>query len=89
MIVIIKLHIRVIFRNTFSLHTKQEVIRYPCNNCDYQATTKGNLQTHIQSTHEGIKFPCKECEYQATQQIHLQTHIKLKHKGIRGRCLEI
>ena len=35
MIVIIKLHIRVIFRNTFSPNTKQEVINYPCNDCDW------------------------------------------------------
>ena len=28
-----------------------EGIKYPCNQCDYQATTQSNLQKHIQSKH--------------------------------------
>ena len=30
--------------------SKHEGIKYPCNQCDYQALQQGNLQTHIQST---------------------------------------
>ena len=26
-------------------------IKYPCNQCDYQATKRGNLQKHIQRKH--------------------------------------
>ena len=31
--------------------SKHEGVKYPCNQCDYQATTQGNLQRHIQSQH--------------------------------------
>ena len=58
MIVIIKLHIRVIFRNTFSLHTKQEVIMYPCNDCDYQLSSlvlESSSETYSVKQ-EGIKY---------------------------------
>ena len=40
------------------IQSKHEGIKYPCNQCDYQATKQGSLQTHIQSKHEGIKYPC-------------------------------
>ena len=47
---------------------------------DYQATTQGSLQRHIQSTHEGIKYPCNQCDSQFTQQSHLKIHILCSHK---------
>ena len=31
--------------------SKHEGIKYPCNQCDYQATRKDHLKTHIQSKH--------------------------------------
>merc|ERR1712189_9619 len=57
----------------------QESIKYPCQQCDYQATRSYNLQLHIKSKHEGIKYPCQHCDYQATQSVNLQRHIKVKH----------
>ena len=40
--------------------------KYPCSNCDYQATAKGNLAKHQRIVHEWVKYPCGKYEYQAT-----------------------
>ena len=31
--------------------SKHEGIKYPCNQCDYQATQQGDLKKHIQRKH--------------------------------------
>ena len=56
-------------------------IKFPCEQCDYKATFKGNLLTHIKSTHEGVKFPCEHCDYKATEKGSLSKHIKSIHEG--------
>ena len=48
--------------------------------CQYQATTSGNLRTHVQSKHEGVKYACMHCDYQATTTGSLKRHIDSKHK---------
>ena len=58
---------------------KVSSIKYPCNQCDYQATQQSNLETHILSKHEGIKYPCNQCDYQATKRGHLKRHIQSIH----------
>ena len=58
-----------------------EGIKYPCDQCDYQATDSGNLQRHIQSKHECIKYPCNQCDSKLTRRSHLKSHIKAKHSG--------
>ena len=57
-----------------------ENIRHPCEQCDYQATTKGNLTVHVQFKHEGKKYPCKICGYQATTLSNYNKHLKCVHK---------
>ena len=42
-----------------------EGIKYPCGQCEYQATSKRNLDQHKKSVHEGIKYPCEQCELYA------------------------
>ena len=49
-------------------------MKYPRGQCDYQATTKGDLDKHRRSVHEGIKYPCGQCEYQATQKGNRDKH---------------
>ena len=75
-------------RSTMMKHyrSRHEGIKYPCNQCDYQATQPGNLQIHIQAKHEGIKYPCNQCDYQTTTQGNLQTHFQAKHEGIKYPC---
>ena len=71
----------VMVRHYRSVH---EGVKYQCNQCDYRATGRGNLQRHIQSKH--FKFSCNQCIYQATEMNHLQTHIKSQHEGVKYPC---
>jgi len=41
-------------------------MKYPCGQCEYQATTKGSLYRHKRSVHEGMEYPYRQCEHQAT-----------------------
>ena len=40
----LKIHIELVHEN----------IKYPCNHCEYKATEKGNLKTHIESVNEKV-----------------------------------
>ena len=62
------------------IQSQHEGIKYACDQCDYQATTQGNLRVHIQSKHEGIKYACDQCDQQFTKQRSLNTHIQSKHQ---------
>ena len=57
----------------------REVVKYACDQCDYQFTRQSNLTEHIKSKHEGVKYACDQCDYQFTQKSNLRTHIKNKH----------
>ena len=59
-------------------------VKFPYNQCNYKATRKDSLLTHIQSKHEGVRFPCPRCNYKATQMENLLTHINSIHEGIKG-----
>ena len=67
---------------------KHQNIKYPCDQCSYQATTQGSLKQHIRAKHEGIKYPCPECDYQATEKGSLKKHIQSKHENISYACNE-
>ena len=54
------------------------VIIEPFDQCDYQATKKGDLKRHIESIHEGVHYTCDQCEYKATQKGDLRKHVKSK-----------
>jgi transcriptional regulator NrdR family protein len=41
--------------------------RYQCEQCDYQATQKGDLTKHHQSVHVGRKHTCQECGQKFTE----------------------
>ena len=53
--------------------------RYPCDNCEYKATTKSYLKKHKQSKHEGMRYSCDDCEYSATSQYLLKKHSERDH----------
>ena len=59
-----------------------------CPQCDYKATTKVSIQTHIRSTHYREFFPCPtlECEFKTSQKTYLQKHIKAIHEGLTLSC---
>ena len=37
------------------IRAAHEGVKYPCEECEYQATQKGDLDRHRKSVHEGIK----------------------------------
>ena len=61
---------------------------YPCNLCEYKATTQGILKTHNESVHENVQYTCNLCEYKRKQQGHLNTHIESVHKKVRYHCIQ-
>ena len=63
-------------------------LKYACNQCDRQFTTKSNQTQHIQSAHEDVKYACIQCDYQATHTSSLTKHIQSKHEGVRYVCNE-
>ena len=60
----------------YHIRSKHEGIRYPCDQCDYKATDKGNLMKHIKSIHEGIRYPCGQCTHKAISKGYLKMHIE-------------
>ena len=55
-------------------------MKYPCDKCEYAATTPYGLRSHIENIHEGIKkHPCNKCEYATTTAHKLKKHISNKH----------
>ena len=64
-------------------------MKYPCGQCEYQATRKDNLDQNKRSVHDGIKYPCQQCEHQATTKSDLERHRRLVHKGIKQAGAEL
>ena len=58
---------------------KHEGIRYPCDQCEFAATSMSNLKVHKEAKHEGIRYPCDECEYITAYAAELKKHKKSKH----------
>ena len=58
------------------LKSKHQGVKYPCDQCDYKATQKGDLLRHLKSIHEGVKYPCGQCDYKATERSSLSRHFK-------------
>jgi rubredoxin len=36
-------------------------MKYQCKACNYQATQKGDLNTHVKSKHIKQNYPCPDC----------------------------
>ena len=55
--------------------------------CDYLATDKSILRTHIRSVYEGKIFPCELYAYLASYESSLlRTHIKSIHEEEKFPC---
>ena len=63
---------------------------HPCPKCDYKATYKRCLQSHIELIHREncyhlcngipISNPCPKCDYKATYKCSLKSHIESIHR---------
>lgn len=52
---------------------------FPCQKCEYQATTTGNLKVHKNAKHDKIRFRCNLCSWTGSQSGMVKTHKKQKH----------
>ena len=61
------------------VHEKLKIFK--CRHCDYESSTKGNLDTHMRGVHHKIKaYNCDHCNYSATTKGNLYQHLKGVHK---------
>ena len=51
-----------------------EWVKYPCKQCNHQASSKPNLAHHQRAVHQGVKKPCRQCIYQATTKVRGKSH---------------
>ena len=56
---------------------------YSCDKCEYKATQKGNLKTHIASIHSKVTY---SCENKSNLKLILKTHIESIHSKITYSC---
>ena len=68
-----------------SVHKK---IKYPCGECEFQASQKKVLDNHIKSIHKQAKYPCNVCDFQASQKPALYSHIQSTH-GIQEESIHV
>ena len=59
---------------------------FSCEQCQYKATRKVHLLSHMESVHEGTTFPCEQGDYKARCKSELLKHIKSIHEGVKFQC---
>ena len=60
--------------------------RYPCGQCDYQATEKGILDKYVKSKHLKQNYLCTDCDKQFRQYSNLRRHKQSAHNDKRYPC---
>ena len=70
----------------YNCEAVHEGIKYPCWQCEHEATSKGSLALHKRAVHEGIKYPCGQCQYEATTKDSLTQHRRAVHEGLKYPC---
>ncbi|KAL8591981.1 hypothetical protein ACOMHN_020459 [Nucella lapillus] len=55
--------------------------RYLCTKCDFSATNKGTIESHIYRHIPGVTFKCGYCESEFTGLISALTHVKNSHNS--------
>ena len=68
------------------MNVHERLLMYDCSQCDYQATTKGNLKIHTDALHEGVRHACNQCGMQFTQPNSLKDHIQSVHEDVMFSC---
>ena len=76
-----------VHKSQLKSHTENhQGVRYPCNNCDYKATTRGSLKKHCMRSHDGIKYFCDKCDHISNSQSYLRRHQRTEHENFRFFC---
>ena len=68
---------RTLERHVVSLHTD---IKFKCNFCDFETSSKDSLTRHTQAKHEGRTFSCIFCDFKSTLKKGVRKHMKRIHK---------
>ena len=68
--------------------SRKYVVKYKCEQCDYETKQSRYLRNHVESVHEGVRYPCNQCDYKATREDSLKQHKEYKHEGVRYSCDE-
>jgi KRAB domain-containing zinc finger protein len=58
---------------------------FPCEACNYVATTNKNLRVHIESVHDGIRYRCDQCDQTMTREEGLKRHKEKIHGLGKGQ----
>ena len=74
---------RILSEKGMTVNRVYKEVMYDCNQCDYTATLKGNLTTHIKLFHGKMKYLCNQCNFIFTLQGNLTIHIQLVHEGVK------
>ena len=53
--------------------------RFQCDQCDYSASTTGNLKIH-KGIHTGVKYTCDICNYTSLRPSDIKRHSLKKNK---------
>ena len=61
------------------LQTQHVGFRFPCNQCEHQATTKKRLKIHHDNEHDGVRYTCDQCDFKSKRMQHLQKHKQNMH----------
>ncbi len=62
---------------------------FKCTQCDYAATTKGQITVHVARKHTDVRpFPCGQCDSKFVTNSELQKHILQKHTNIRPHACD-
>ena len=56
-------------------------IKYKCDDCDYQASSKKMLKRHEEKKHSGLTFGCNICVFRGNTKKHLKLHTQRTHLG--------
>lgn len=58
------------------MHASHDNICYPCDQCDYKATRKGNLKVHVDSIHKGVQYLYAHCGYTSSTKNNFNRHMQ-------------
>ena len=60
-------------------------IKYPCPQCDYQATTKASLECHLAGKHSETILKCQDCDFFTKWRQIFYTHRKTHDESYQLR----
>ena len=64
------------------INNTHQVMKFECQKCEEQFSTKSNLGRHIKGTHEFQRFPCDVCNKDFSTKEKMNNH-KLIHVNVK------